>query len=368
MVAMDNREHKDHPGLLLESRFFKPGDRVGIAVSGGADSVALLRAMHAANGAGRTALGVGLSVVHVHHGIRGAAADEDAAFVAELAAGLDVPLHLHRADAPARAQSQKETLEEAARNVRYAYFQELMTTGGLDAVATAHTLDDQAETVLMKLLRGAWTEGLGGISPVVMCARGGRVVRPLLGVRRAEIVSYLQSICQPWREDATNQDIAHTRNRVRHELMPALRGFNPRVDEALAHLAELAREDEARWQLELARLLPQVILPGKPVRGGGRAVSTQPGECSLAIELERLRAMDAALRRRVLRAAAVQLGQSLDFDSTARLLALCGLDATRLPAGGSVAARTGSSLHLPGGLRAERSARELRMWREADAE
>ena len=384
MVAMDNRGHKGQPGLPLETSFFKPGDRVGIAVSGGADSVALLRALHAANLAGRNALGLGLSVVHVHHGIRGAAADEDAEFVAELAAELDVPLHLHRADVPARAQAQKETLEEAARNVRYAFFQELMVTGGpnaratggpdaiatggLDAVATAHTLDDQAETVLMKLLRGAWTEGLGGISPVVLGADGGRVVRPLLGVRRAEVVSYLQSIGQPWREDATNQDTAHTRNRVRHELMPALRGFNPRVDEALAHVAELARGDEARWQLELARVLPQVLLPGKPVRGGGRAVSTQPGERSLAIELERLRAMDAALRRRVLRAAAEQLGQPLDFDSTARLLALCGLDAARLAVGGTVAARTGSSLHLPRGLRAERSARELRLWREVDVE
>ncbi len=112
-------------------------------------------------------MGIVLSVAHVHHGIRGAAADEDAAFVAELAAAHDLPFHLHRADAPAAAATLHETLEEAARNLRYAFFRQLMVDGQVDAVATAHTLDDQAETVLHKLLRGAWTEGLSGIHPVL---------------------------------------------------------------------------------------------------------------------------------------------------------------------------------------------------------
>ncbi len=151
------------PPPTLRSSLFRPGQRIAVAVSGGADSVALLRRLLEE----RHKLGIVLSVVHVHHGIRGAAADEDAAFVAGLAAAHDLPFHLHRTDAPAAAAALHETLEEAARNLRYAFFRQLMADGQADAVATAHTLDDQAETVLHKLLRGAWTEGLSGIHPVL---------------------------------------------------------------------------------------------------------------------------------------------------------------------------------------------------------
>jgi tRNA(Ile)-lysidine synthase len=213
----------------------------------------------------------------------------------------------------------------------------------------------------MKLLRGAWTEGLSAIHPVVLVnqpgQRPGKILRPLLNTRRAEIEAYLNQSNQPWREDATNADTAFTRNKIRHELLPQLRTYNPSIDQTLANLAELAREEESRWQTELSRLLPQLLLPGKPVRGGGRAVSTAPGQSAVAIELDRLRTLDPALRRRVLRAAARQLGARLSFDETSRLLSLCGFrpDPT-------VAARTGSTLHLPNNLRAERSPRELRLY------
>ena len=202
----------------------------------------------------------------------------------------------------------------------------------------------------MKLLRGAWTEGLSGIHPIVTLPKG-KILRPLLQTRRAEIEAYLRSLNQPWREDASNSDTAFTRNRIRHTILPLLRTENPSLDQTLANLAELAREEESRWQAELTRLLPQLLLPGKPVRGGGRSVATAPGESqsSVSIELERLRALDPALRRRVLRAAARQLGARLSFDETSRLLALCGFrpDPT-------VAARPGASLHLSAGLRADR--------------
>src|SRR6202041_3879276 len=125
---------------------------------------------------------------HVHHGIRGGAADEDVSFVADLAAAHDLPFHLHRTDAPAAAATLHETLEEAARNLRYAFFRELLADGKADEVATAHTLDDQAETVLHKLLRGAWTEGLSGIHPV-LSAEPGSIVRPLLDNSHAAIES-----------------------------------------------------------------------------------------------------------------------------------------------------------------------------------
>jgi tRNA(Ile)-lysidine synthase len=348
-----------------------PGDRICVAISGGADSVALLLATRAANNAKRNALGVGLSAVHVHHGIRAGEADTDQQFVEALCNRLDVPLHLYKANIPervakTRAAGNPETIEEAARNVRYDYFASLISTGEADSILTAHTLDDQAETVLMKLLRGAWTEGLSAIHPVVQVtavqisgARPGKILRPFLNTRRAEIEAYLNQLNQPWREDSTNTDIAYTRNRIRRELMPQLREYNPSLDQTLANLAELAREEEARWQAELSRLLPQILLPGKPVRGGGRSVSTAPGEAAVAIELDRLRALDPALRRRVLRAAARQLGARLSFDETSRLLALCGF--LTLP---TVAARTGAALHLSNQLRAERSHRELRLFLE----
>jgi tRNA(Ile)-lysidine synthase len=188
-------------------------------------------------------------------------------------------------------------------------------------------------------------------------------VRPLLAVRRAELEDFLRARNQPWRTDSSNSDEAFTRNRVRHQLLPILREYNPSLDQTLANLAELAREDEARWQAELGRILPQVLLPGKPVRGGGRAVSTAAGEpASVALEIERLRGFDPALRRRVVRAAARRLCARLSFDETARLLALAGL----LPDAGNgeaPPARAGAGVHLAAGLRAQRSARELRLYR-----
>jgi tRNA(Ile)-lysidine synthase len=353
------------PAPTLNREQIRPGDRVCAAVSGGADSVALLRLLHAANALPRNALGVGLSAVHVHHGLRGEEADEDLEFVQDLCLRLDVPLHVHHANVPkrmarSREMGEPETIEEAARELRYDAFAALIAQGHADSVLTAHTLDDQAETVVMKLLRGAWTEGLSGIHPVVAVpgsVRPGKIVRPLLGVRRVELEEYLRGLGQTWRTDSSNADETFTRNRLRHHLLPVLREYNPSLDRTLANLAELAREDEARWQVELGRILPQALLPGKPVRGGGRAVSTAAGGVgTVALELERLRGFDSALRRRVVRAAARSLGARLSFDETSRLLALAGfgVDAT-------VSNRLGSGLQLAGGLRAERSARELRL-------
>ncbi|NYF90694.1 tRNA lysidine(34) synthetase TilS [Tunturiibacter empetritectus] len=344
------------PTLPFDRTQVQPGDRLCVALSGGADSVALLLTLHAQ----REPLGIGLSAVHIHHGLRGAEADADQRFVEDLCIAHDIPLHLHQASVPNRVAQTHETIEKAARNLRYEIFTNLLASGHADAVLTAHTLDDQSETVLMKILRGAWTEGLSAIHPVITLAKG-KILRPFLQTRRAEIESFLRSVNQPWRTDSTNADTAYTRNKIRHELLPQLRTYNPNLDQTLANMAELAREEETRWQTELNRLLPQLLLPGKPVRGGGRAVSTTPGQSqsAVSIELDRLRTLDPALRRRVLRAAARQLGARLTFDETARLLALCGFryDPT-------VAARTGSALHLPSGLRADRSPRELRLYRQ----
>jgi tRNA(Ile)-lysidine synthase len=357
---------------FLNRTHIHPGDRICAAVSGGADSVALLLLLHAANSLPRNGLGVGLSAVHVHHGLRGEESDADLAFVQALCLRLEVPLHVHHASvldrvADSRAAGHPEGIEEAARALRYDFFASLIAQGHADSVLTAHTLDDQAETVLMKLLRGAWTEGLSGIHPVVQITnspRPGKILRPLLSVRRVELEDYLRAQHQSWRTDSSNADEAFTRNRIRHQVLPLLREYNPSLDQTLANLAELAREDEARWQAELSRILPQVLLPGKPTRGGGRSVSTAAGESgSVAIEIDRLRGFDPALRRRVIRAAARQLGARLTFDETARLLALAGFLPESVAGEPAVPARSGSSVHLPGRLRAERSPRELRLYR-----
>ncbi len=330
----------------LRNRLFRPGQRLAVAVSGGADSVALLRRLIEE----REVLGIVLSVAHVHHGIRGAAADEDEAFVAALAATLDLPFHLHRADAPAVAATLHETLEEAARNLRYAFFRELIVDGSVDAVATAHTLDDQAETVLHKLLRGAWTEGLSGIHPVLP-VEPGSILRPFLDNTRATIEAWLLVLQQPWREDSSNRDLAHTRNRVRWQLLPLLRTFNPQIAAQLARLASISADEEAYWQQELSRLLPPLLLPGRPSRGGGRSTSTRPEEETVAMEQARLRELHPAVARRVVRAAARRLGARLNFEQTEQLLAM-------------VESRPGK-FELPGGITVERSLREIRLSRSA---
>jgi tRNA(Ile)-lysidine synthase len=326
----------------IDRKLLRPGLRLAVAVSGGADSVALLRGLMKA----APEIGLVLSVAHVHHGIRGAEADADAEFVSSLAAVHGMPFRRHDVDTPAAARENRETMEEAARNLRYAWFRELLEQGGADAVATAHTLDDQAETVLHKLLRGAWTEGLGGIHPVIQCACG-VILRPFLGARRVEIEAWLREIGQAWRDDASNADMAFTRNRIRHELLPGMAEYNPQIYSQLANMAMLARDEEAYWQAELGRLLPGLLLPGKPVRGGGRATSTHPDAASLAFEIERL-PQSSAVRRRVLRAAARQLGTALNFDQTEKLMSM-------LAPGGSRRQQLTAELH------AERSPRELRL-------
>jgi tRNA(Ile)-lysidine synthase len=215
----------------------QPGMRVGVAVSGGADSVALFLLLLEI----REQLGIVLSVVHFNHKLRGRASNADEQFVAKLAEKHKLPFHLDSADVAAKALKEKSNLEDAARRARYDFFARLAARGDLTHVAVAHTADDQAETVLAHLLRGTGLAGLGGIHQVV-----GHVVRPLLGFRRADLRAYLKSKKQAWREDATNRDTAKLRARIRKQLLPLLeKKYQPAVVPHLAALAELAREDES---------------------------------------------------------------------------------------------------------------------------
>jgi tRNA(Ile)-lysidine synthase len=231
-------------GRVLETirklDLLRPGERVGVGVSGGADSVALLLLLLEV----RDELGIVLSVVHLNHKLRGAA-DADEKFVAKLAAKHGFVFHGESVDVAARAKREKANLEDAARRTRYEFFSRLVAEGKVDCVVVAHTADDQAETVLAHILRGTGLAGLGGIHP-----RTGCVIRPLLNVRRAELRAYLRAKKQKWREDATNQDTARTRARIRKKLLPLLeREFQSGVVEHLASLAEFAREDEEFLEL-----------------------------------------------------------------------------------------------------------------------
>ncbi len=214
----------------------RPACRVVLGLSGGADSMALLHLLTHWPAAARP---MAVTAVHVHHGIRGAEADADAAFVREQCAGLGVPLRLVHADVPAMAAARHDGLEETGRRVRYAAFEEAREAVGAEFILTAHTASDQAETVLMHLIRGCGVSGLTGI-PV----RRGFVRRPLLCCTRPEIEAYCHENAIPFRTDSTNADTGYRRNAVRHQLLPLLRSFNPSVDEALLRLAANASEDE----------------------------------------------------------------------------------------------------------------------------
>jgi tRNA(Ile)-lysidine synthase len=213
------------------------GERVGVGVSGGADSVGLLLLLVEL----REELGIVLSVAHLNHKLRGRAAEADEKFVRKLAAEHGLEFYRESVDVRARVRREKANVEDAGRRARYEFFTRLMAEGKVDCVAVAHTANDQAETVLAHILRGTGLAGLGGIHPQTES-----VVRPLLGVRRAELRAYLRGKKQKWREDATNQDTARMRARIRSKLMPLLeKQFQNRVVEHLEALAEFAREDEA---------------------------------------------------------------------------------------------------------------------------
>ena len=239
--------------LIRREELLRPGQRVGAAVSGGADSVALLRLLLDL----REEIGVVLSVVHFNHKLRGKASDADEKFVASLAEKFGLPLHIGRADVAAKSRREKANLEDTARRSRYSFFARLVEQEIVDCVATAHTADDQAETVLSHILRGTGLAGLGAIHP-----RTPHATRPLLTVRRAELRTYLRARKQNWREDATNQDISRLRARIRKKLIPLLeKQFQPRVVWHLAALADLARADEAGLAALARQRCSQIALP-----------------------------------------------------------------------------------------------------------
>jgi tRNA(Ile)-lysidine synthase len=251
----------DTPGIVraLKQHFDLSNGSLVIAVSGGPDSVALARAAVIARGTGRDRL----VLAHLNHGLRGAESDADEAFVVDLGSRLPaVEVHHARFEVAAEARATGANLEATARRLRYAWLAQVARETGIARVATGHTADDQAETVLHRLLRGTGLQGLRGIASSRPLGPDVELVRPMLGITRAEVLAFLHGLGQSFREDSSNRDLRHTRNRIRHELLPLLADqYNPAIVALLGRLAVQAdaafRDEEAR----AAALLAAAELP-----------------------------------------------------------------------------------------------------------
>jgi tRNA(Ile)-lysidine synthase len=380
---------------IRREELLRAGDRVGVAVSAGIDSVALLRLLIEL----RHELGIVLSVVHFNHGLRGAESEADREFVSGLAREQGLEFHSASGDVAELAAEEHSGMEAAARELRYGFFRALLDADEgteieidvpqglkpessvesngtaeavpfpipptaeavpfpiqpLDKIATGHTLDDQAETVLMRVIRGTGLRGLGGIYPRVLVEHDdgdghGEIVRPLLRIRRCELERYLTDLKQAWREDSSNADSKFTRNRVRRIVMPLLeREFNPTVAESLSELAEIARDEEDYWENEISGWLGTVVQWSQPewTRGlpgfeGSQALVQiqaspdpallerieQPGPAVMNASVSRpwLLTEPRAVQRRVVKAIGEQAGIPLEFKHIEEILRFAGED------------------------------------------
>ena len=328
--------HSVHDQVLhyiRECKLLKAGDRVAVAVSGGADSVALLRMLLEL----RAELGIVLFVAHFNHQLRGADSDADERFVVELARQHDLPCFCGRGDVREHAESHKLSIEHAARELRYQWLTELARREKLDAIATAHNSDDQAETVLMKFLRGAGTRGLAGIH-AVHTGHGSRIIRPLLETPRREIEGYLSALNQPWREDHSNLNTQHTRNRIRHELLPLLeRDYNPNLRQLLSETADVSAEEEAEWEARAGQYVNHWHKDERRM-----LLDDQPGCVPWKFSRE-----SVALQRRAIRCFLERHGIAVGFQQieSVRLCGRSGPSIVNLPSGWR-AQRDGSWLEL----------------------
>ena len=286
--------------LIRRERLVPPGRRVLAALSGGADSVALTLLLRDLAVEAEFVL---VGVAHLNHRLR-EAADADEQFCRELAASLALPIDVERVDVRQAARRGRISLEDAGHRERYAFFRRAAARLRADRVVTGHHRDDQAETCLMRLIRGAGSDGLAGIRP-----RAGCVVRPLLHVSRSELRAYLAGRGQSFREDETNRDPAFTRNRVRHELIPFLETrFSPSIANVLARTAEIVRADSEWMEAAVDAVAPAVLALG---------------EQEAAVDAAALVRQPPAIARRLVRRALEHVaGRATEFEPVERFLAV----------------------------------------------
>jgi tRNA(Ile)-lysidine synthase len=302
------RRHLDETGIIPH------GSRGLVAVSGGADSVALLHLLNGVAGE----LRLGLHVAHLDHALR-PDSPADATHVRELCYALGVPLIEKRIDIAALAKAGRGGIEEVAREARRDYLRDVAKARGCTWIALAHQRDDQAETFLLRLVRGAGTTGLAGMRPIDL-----PFVRPLLGFSRAELVEWLAGEGIAWREDASNLDVAFARNRVRHELLPLLESYNPAIRQRLNELCRQMADDEDDWSVRVETGLARTAI-----------LSSQ--ECRLSCA--GLAGESSALAARMVRAALKSVRGDLRRIDAAHIRAILAL---------AVGARPQGELHLPG--------------------
>jgi tRNA(Ile)-lysidine synthase len=305
-------------------RLWEPRARLVVAVSGGADSLCLLGALLALRARGASSAPGEFVVAHLDHGLRGGEGQADAAWVEAFAAEQGVRFIGEAIDVAAIARQERRSLEEAARSARYAFLRRVAADIEAARICVGHTRDDQAETILLHLLRGAGLSGLAGMAPL-----SEDIARPLLDLARADTVGYCKARGWRPREDRSNDDLRFARNRLRRELLPMLETYNPNLRETLARNARLIGEDH-RYLDELANAIH-------------RGAHVQRTDDAVCLPLDWLRAQPLALRRRLLREVAADLtgdGVSLEARHISQLDAL--IDS----------GHTGKSLELPGSLRA----------------
>lgn len=305
-----------------------PTDTALVALSGGADSTALLFALYELVQTGKIR---GVFAAHLNHQIRGDSALRDERFCRSLCERLAIPIAIETADVPALAKERGQTLEQAAREARYNFLERARESFDANVIATAHHRDDQAETVLLNLIRGSGMTGLGG-----MKSRNGKIIRPLLQKSRAEILTYLADLDEPYCEDETNAELAATRNRVRHQLLPMLESFNPAIAKTLCKTAELLSQDDM-FLNTLADEAERETLLGE------------------GLDRERLEQLPLPLSTRILRKRLFALDQRVSEADIRRVLALC-------------KARTGTAIELSGGFSAWTSAQALMIGRYPGAQ
>jgi tRNA(Ile)-lysidine synthase len=301
---------------VREYHLLDPGDRVVVALSGGADSVALLWLLKALESTGDLEAKIA-GIVHVNHQLRDEESARDEEFCRALAQRTGVRIEAFAVDARSASVTTKKSIEAAARELRYGCFDEAAKRMGANRVATAHTLDDQAETVLLRLMRGAGLRGISGIR-----VRRGLFIRPLLGCRRADLRRYLAARGESFCEDSSNLNLAVPRNQVRHALLPVIDQIAPSAVRALARFAEIAAADEQYLMRAAEAAAASVVLT---TSGGNTS-----GESVVQLRVGPLNALPLAIRRRVVRSAAERvLGDgTLTAASIERVLRVA-----RLPAG-----------------------------------